>query len=226
VNERVRVLVADDHPPTRFDVRREIERDPRFEVCAEVADAPAAIEAATRTRPHLGLLDIHMPGGGIAATWEITARLPTTKIVMLTVSRDDADLFAALRAGASGYLLKDMDLERLVPELENVLLGEAAIPPNLVARLVDEFRDRGPRRRATIETPGPRPTSREWQVLDLLRQGLSTAEMAKRLYLSRATVRTHIASILKKLRVPDRDSAVRLLEQLEHEDSARLLGEH
>ncbi|HSL63620.1 MAG TPA: response regulator transcription factor, partial [Gaiellaceae bacterium] len=101
-----RVLLADDHPPTREDIRRTLESDGRFEVCAVAADAAGAVDAATRERPDLCVLDIRMPGNGIAAAWEITARLPETKVVMLTVSRDDDDLLAALRAGASGYLLK------------------------------------------------------------------------------------------------------------------------
>ncbi len=108
------------------------------------SNASEAVDAATRERPDLCLLDIRMPGSGIAAAWEITARLPETKVVMLTVSRDDDDLFAALRAGASGYLLKDTDPARLAHALDDVLAGEAAIPRSLVARLAEEFRERGP----------------------------------------------------------------------------------
>ena len=153
-----------------------------------------------------------MPGGGVGAAWEISARLPDTKIVMLTVSRDDADLFAALRAGASGYLLKDLDPDRLPDALAAVVAGEGALPGSLVARLVNEFRDRGPRRRAVLSSsPGGEPlTSREWQVLELMRDGLTTAQIADRLVISRATVRSHVAGILRKLRVPDREAALEL----------------
>jgi DNA-binding NarL/FixJ family response regulator len=211
---RVRVLIADDHAPTREDVRRALETDPRFEVVAEVADAFAAIEDAVRLRPDLCLLDVHMPGGGVAAAWEITGRLPETKIVMLTVSDDQRTLLAALRAGASGYLLKDMDPKRLPHALDDVLRGEAAMPRSLVARLIDEFRDRDPRRRATVaDGPASQLTSREWQVLDLLRRGLPTSEIARRLVLSPVTVRTHVNSILRKLRVPDRESLMREYEE-------------
>jgi two-component system nitrate/nitrite response regulator NarL len=210
---RPRILIADDHAPTRQDVREAIEQDGRLEVCAEVADAVAAVDAAVRERPDLCLLDVRMPGGGLAAAWEITARLPDTKVVMLTVSADDDDLFAALRAGASGYLLKDLPPARLLPALLEALEGEAAIPRSLVSRLVATFHDPAPRRRALLTAERASGlTSREWQVLDLLRRGLSTAEIAERLFVSRATVRSHVAAVLRKLRVPDRESAIRLLD--------------
>jgi DNA-binding NarL/FixJ family response regulator len=209
----VRVVIADDHVPTREDIRRALERDPRFEVVAEAPDAFGAIEAAIRERPDLCLLDINMPGGGVAATWEISARLPQVKIVMLTVSEDERSLFAALRAGASGYLLKDIDPRRLPAALADVLRGEAAIPRSLVSQLIREFRDRAPRRRDVMAEGAEAPlTSREWQVLDLLRHGLGTAQIAHRLVLSPITVRTHVNSILRKLRAPDRETLVRRLE--------------
>jgi len=208
-----RVLVADDHAPTREDVRAAVEADPRFTVVALAADAADAVQAALRERPDVALLDMRMPGSGAAAAWEITARLPATRAVMLTVSRSDDDLFAALRAGVSGYLLKDMPFDRLGDELAGVLEGRVALPPELVARLVDEFRDSAPRRRALLgQAAGVQLTSREWQVLDLLRQGLTTSDIARRLFVSPATVRSHVAAVLRKLRVPDRESAIRLFE--------------
>jgi DNA-binding NarL/FixJ family response regulator len=211
--EPVRVLLADDHGPTREDVRMALEREDRFRVVADVPDGFAAIEAAVRLRPDVCLLDVHMPGGGVAATWEIAARLPQTKIVMLTVSGDEADLFAALRAGAAGYLLKDMDPRRLPYALDDVLRGEGAMPRRLVAGLIREFRDRSPRRRTVVgEGPEAQLTSREWQVLDLLRRRLSTAAIARRLVLSPVTVRSHINSIQRKLGVTDRDALLRRFE--------------
>jgi two-component system, NarL family, nitrate/nitrite response regulator NarL len=210
---RSRVLVADDHAPTREDIRAAVDSDPRFTVVALAADAAEAIQAALRERPDVALLDMRMPGSGAAAAWEITARLPAKRAVMLTVSRSDEDLFAALRAGVSGYLLKDMPFEEIGDELAQVLDGRVALPPELVTRLVDEFRDSAPRRRALVgQRGGAQLTSREWQVLDLLRQGLTTSEIARRLFVSPATVRSHVAAVLRKLRVPDRDSAVRLFE--------------
>jgi DNA-binding NarL/FixJ family response regulator len=209
-----RVLVADDHAPTREDVRAAVESDARFTVVALAGDAADAVQAALRERPDVALLDMRMPGSGAAAAWEITARLPRTRAVMLTVSRSDEDLFAALRAGASGYLLKDMPFEDLGDELAEVLDGKVALPPELVLRLVEEFRESAPRRRALLgRKDGPQLTSREWQVLDLLRQGLATGEIARRLFISPATVRSHVAAVLRKLRVSDRESAVRLFER-------------
>jgi DNA-binding NarL/FixJ family response regulator len=213
VGVRTRVLIADDHAPTRGDLREVLEEDGRFEVCAEAADAPAAVEAAVRERPDLCLLDIRMPGRGVAAAWEISARMPETKVVMLTVSTEDVDLFAALRAGAAGYLLKGIDPARLPHALQDVVEGQSAIPRELVGRLIGEFRDRGPRRRTLVGTGETSAlTSREWQVLELLRQELSTAEIARRLVLSQATVRSHVAAILHKLDVPDRAAAIRLFD--------------
>lgn len=213
MSERVRVLLADDHVPTRDDVRQALEADARFVVCAEAGDAPVAIEAAVRESPDVCVLDVRMPGGGVAAAWEISARLPQTKIVMLTVSSDDTDLFASLRAGAAGYLLKDMDPAELPDALDDVLKGEAALPPALVTRVIGEFRDRGPRRRAVLARSGYETlTSREWQVLDLLRQELSTAAIARRLVVSPVTVRSHVNNILRKVRAPSREALLRDFE--------------
>lgn len=209
----VRVLLADDHVPTRHDIRRALESDSRFVVCAEAGDAPAAIEAAVRETPDICVLDVRMPGSGVAAAWEISSRLPQTKIVMLTVSSDDTDLFASLRAGASGYLLKDMDPAQLPDALGDVLNGEAALPPALMARVIGEFRDRSPRRRPVLAKEGYETlTSREWQVLDLLREGKSTAAIARRLVVSPVTVRSHVASILRKVRAPSREALLRDFE--------------
>ncbi len=213
--EPLRVLIADDHPPTRDDVRRALQGDQRFEVCASAADAAEAVQAALRERPDVCLLDIRMPGSGLAAAWEIAGRLPRAKIVMLTVSDEDADLFAALRAGAHGYLLKTMNLRRLPDTLAGVCSGEAAMPRTLVARLLDRFHGREPHWRHPSEggTAERRLTSREWEVLELLAQGRSTAEIARRLVLSASAVRVHIASIVHKLEVADRTAAVELFQR-------------
>jgi DNA-binding NarL/FixJ family response regulator len=207
-----RVLIADDHAPSRDDIRRALERDQRFSVCASVADAAEAIQAAVQERPAICLLDIRMPGDGLAAAWEIAARLPRAKIVMLTVSDDDADLFAALRAGAHGYLLKTMNLQRLPDALEGVLSGEAAIPRTLVAHMLEQFRGHEPRWRRPVADHGlgQRLTSREWEVLALLAQQQSTGEIARRLMLSTVAVRVHIASIVRKLGVADRSAVINL----------------
>jgi DNA-binding NarL/FixJ family response regulator len=211
----VRVLVADDHEPTRKDVMSALERDGRFDVCAEAADAAAAVARAVEQQPDLVLLDIRMPGSGLRALWEINARLPTTRIVMLTVSEEDSDLFAALRAGAHGYLLKDIDPRRLPEALFDVHSGNSAIPRPLVSRMLEEFRDVNPRRRSVPESSelDARLTSREWQVLDLLARDNTTAEIADRLVLSTSAVRAHIAAIVKKFDVRDRNEAVELFRR-------------
>jgi two-component system nitrate/nitrite response regulator NarL len=154
-----------------------------------------------------------MPGSGIAAAARITAALPETAVVMLTVSRQDEDLFDALRAGASGYLLKGMDEAALGDALHGVLKGEAPLPASLVARLVEEFRDREHRRVAVPQGSTARLTGREWDVLELMRTGASTADISSRLFISQTTVRSHVSTILKKLGVPDREAAVKMLEK-------------
>lgn len=215
MTESLRVLIADDHAPTRDDVRRALEGDERFEVCAVVADAVEAVQAAVRERPDVCLLDIRMPGSGLAAAWEIAARRPQAKIVMLTVSDDDTALFAALRAGAHGYLLKTMDLKRLPSALHGVCSGEAAMPRALVARVLERFHGREPRRRPFVanEAAGRRLTSREWEVLELLTRERSTAEIAETLVLSASAVRAHITSIVRKLDVADRAAAAELFRR-------------
>jgi DNA-binding NarL/FixJ family response regulator len=207
--QELRVLIADDHAPTRDEVRRALTDDGLI-VCAEVADAARAVQQALETKPDICLLDIRMPGGGVAAAWEISARLPTTKIVMLTVSEDDATLFAALRAGAVGYLLKDIDLRSLPRTLRDVAEDRAAIPRTLVARMVKQFHATDPRfRTTTVATDaGPRLTSREWDVLAGLADGLTTREIGSRLQLKPSGVRAHISALVQKLGVADRAEAI------------------
>lgn len=206
-----RVVIADDHVPTRADVRRAVEADQRFQVCAEAADAAGVIQACLRDRPDICVLDVKMPGSGVAAAWEITARLPGIRIVMLTVSAEDADLFGAIRAGAVGYLLKTMDFARLPDELDGVMSGEAAVPPVLVGRLLNRMRGREPRRRRPV-SPGPaeRLTSREWEVLQLLAEQSTTNQIARNLVISPSATRVHIAAIVRKLDVADRAAAVEM----------------
>ena len=207
--ESLRVLVADDHAPTRDDVRRALTQG-GLRVCAEAADAAHAVQLALETRPDICLLDVRMPGSGVAAAWEISARLPTTKVVMLTVSDEDADLFRALRAGAVSYLLKDIDFAILPQVLGDVAEGKAAIPPELVARMVTQFHSNDPRFRTTEVGAelGPRLTSREWDVLAGLAEGLSTRDIARRLQLKPSGVRAHISAVVQKLGVANRQEAI------------------
>lgn len=218
---RRRVLVADDHVAARAGVRMALEGH-GFEICAEVADGRSAVEAAIRERPDVCLLDVHMPrGDGIEAAAEIAARLPGTAIVMLTVSADEDDLFAAIKAGAVGYLLKDVDPARLPAALDGVLAGESAIPRRLVSRIVEELSERRRRRVPLLSSGGAELTSREWEILELLREGGSTSEVAERLGISQVTVRRHVSSVLQKLRVPDRGTAFELLDRVRGRGSAR-----
>lgn len=213
MTRQISVLIADDHARTRAMVRGALERDVGFWVCAEAADADSAVLAAERAHPDVCLLDINMPGSGIATAARITAELPGTAVVMLTVSRQDDDLFDALRAGASGYLLKGLDEHSIPDALRRVIEGEATLPGSLVARLVEEFRDREYRRVAVPDGPTARLTGREWDVLELMRKGSTTTEIAERLFVSQTTVRSHVSTILRKLGVSSRQAAIDLLER-------------
>jgi DNA-binding NarL/FixJ family response regulator len=210
VSAQLRLVIADDHEPMRAEVRGAVERDGRFVVVAEAADAAAAVAAALSEQPDLCLLDVHMPGKGVSAAWEISSRLPAAKVVMLTVSDDDEDLMLALGSGVAGYLLKGMDMRRLPDALWDIHQGTFTMPRQLMGRVVERFRDTAPRRRAVQQAAAaePRLTTREWEVLDLLARGLSTAEIAERLSLTPTGVRVHTSAIVKKLGARDRDEAI------------------
>jgi len=211
-NGRICVLLADSHAPTRAGLRLALERG-GFAVCAVAADADGAVEDAERERPQVCLLDVRLHGGGIAAAARITAKLPETAVVMLAAAEDDLDLFDALRAGASGYLSKDTNPERLPAILGGVLRGEAALSRRLAARVIAEFRARDRRQVAIADASGVALTGREGEVLDLMLQGLGTRDIARRLFIAPGTVRTHVAAVLRKLHVPDREAARRLLSR-------------
>ena len=210
------VLVADDHAALRRGVRIALEVG-GFEVVAEAGNADEAVRECARRRPDIALLDIRMPGGGIQAAASISAQVPKTKIVMLTALDEDAYLFASLRAGAVGYLLKGTDPDVLAQTLKAVCAGEAALPGSLVARLINEFRTRDklidPRLRALESDARTTLTAREWEVLLALGEGRTTAEIAELLGIAPVTVRTYVSTMLAKLRVPDREAAVRRLRQ-------------
>jgi len=208
----IRIVMADDHARMRGKVRQALESSGCV-VCGEGATAAEAVALAIEHRPDVALLDIHMPGSGIQAAREITRALPETVVVMLTQSAEDEDLFDSLRAGASGYLLKDTDPARLVNALRGVLDGEAAMPRRLVARIMGEFQAPAKRRFARKSSAAAKLSEREWEVMELLSEGLSTDAVAKRLFLSPTTVRVHVSAVLKKLRVKDRASAFSLLRE-------------
>jgi DNA-binding NarL/FixJ family response regulator len=225
VTAPLRVLIADDHVPTRAGVRLALEGH-GFTVCAEAGDARVAVEAARRERPDLCLLDVHMPGSGIAAAAEIAEKVPETAIVMLTVARNDGDLFAALEAGARGYLPKDTDPAALPDALRSAVEGAAPIPAHLVGRLVGEFQRRARRPEATMIRPTPDDlTSREWEVLDALGGGLTTKQIGRRLFISDTTVRRHVGTILRKLGASTRAEAAEMARERSTERSAVLGGD-
>jgi DNA-binding NarL/FixJ family response regulator len=183
----------------------------RFRVVGEAADATEVVAIASRTRPDICLMDVLLPGGGSRAARLLATRLPQTAIVILTASSSEEDFFDALRAGAVGYLLKDLDPGRLPHALEGILAGESAVPRRLVPRLMEEFRGSSGRRVSLKRGRGPSLTQREWEVVELLRDGLSTRRIAARLSLSPVTVRRHLSSVSAKLGVGDREAALRLL---------------
>lgn len=211
---RRKVLIADDHARTRGAVVEALNSSDDFIVCAEASTADSAVDLALQVLPDLCLLDINMPGNGISAAARICALLPNARVVMLTVSRQDTDLFDALRAGASGYLLKDLSEEQLVENLKRVLAGEACLPGTLVVKLIDEFRTREDRKIQMNRDRAVKLTTREWEVLKLMKSGAGTAEIGEQLSISVSTVRTHVSAILRKLSVRNRRAVFERLDDV------------
>jgi DNA-binding NarL/FixJ family response regulator len=210
--DRPRVLITGKRAETRAGVRHALEEE-GFVVCAEEETGPDAVAAALRDPPDVCLVDVDVRGG-IDAAAAIRSRLPDTHVVMLGQSERDDHVFEALQAGASGYLLKGMDPARLGPTLAGVMRGEAALPRELTARLIREFRARGRRENSGLVRRGKNElTQREWDVLDCLCEGLSSRAAAERLFITQTTVRRHVGSILAKLGVPNRQAAVDLVAE-------------
>ena len=203
--QSIRVLVADDHPLTRLGIRHAL--GDGFEVCAEAGDAEGALAAAQREQPDICLLDVRMPGNGIQAAARISAEVPRAAIVMISAAGDHDTLLAALRAGAVGYLSKDAAFTRLPEALRGVLDGEAAVPRDVTARLLGELRR--PVRVRPLRPPmraNASLTARETDVLELLLEGLATVEIGRKLFLTPPTVRSHVAALLRKFGVRDREA--------------------
>jgi DNA-binding NarL/FixJ family response regulator len=220
----ITVLLGDDQMATRAGVRRALDAQ-GIRVVAEAGTADDCVEAAVRCRPDVCLLSIHMPGGGIVAAEGISSALPDTRIIMLTGSDREEDLFAALHAGADGYLLKTTSAARLPYAVRGVLAGEAALPRFLAARLIREYRNRGRRRSLPLSVSG-RPvelTAREFEVLGRLRAGEPTSQIAAELHISEVTVRRHSSAIVHKVGAVSRRRALALLDAAERDElEARL----
>ena len=206
-----RILVVDDHPLTR-EALSTLLRTHGFDVVGEASDGAEAIEAAGRLRPDLILLDLSMPGmDGIQALPRLRDAAPECEVVVLTASGTEENLLAAIRAGAAGYLLKSEAPERIADFLRGVANGEAALSGAVARRLLDQVRLGGGRSSGVPDSIASTLSAREVEVLLLLDEHLGTDEIAKRLFISEHTVRSHVKSLLRKLGVSSRREALETL---------------
>ena len=211
----ISVLIADDQALLRAGFRMILEAESDFEVVGEAADGAQALEAATRLRPDVVLMDVRMPElDGIAAARRILDGGGTPpKIVMLTTFDIDEYIYEALRIGASGFLLKDVPPEQLVAGIRAVASGDALLAPSVTRRVIAEFVRRPPSSASRLEPRLKELTPRELEVLKLIATGMSNAEIATHLVVSNTTVKTHVARVLMKLNLRDRVQAVVLAYQ-------------
>ena len=210
MSDPVRVLVAEADMPTRGGIRRALEAS-GLDVCAEPETAMAASDHALSEQPDICLLDEDLPGGAMVAVDAIYRRVGATKIVVLTDSEEPRTLLAAIRAGSSGYLRKDLDPSRMPATIRGVIAGEAALSRRLTFRLMENLRTRERGRSAPTTPGGPAMTDRELEVLELMAEGLRTSEIARRLAIVEVTVRRHASSAVAKLGVEDRSAAIAVL---------------
>jgi len=199
----IRVLLADDHRMLREGLRRTL-ADLGFTVVAGARDGNDAVNLALTTQPDVILMDVTMPGiDGVEATRRIKAQMPETKIVMLTMHADRSVLADAIKAGASGYLVKDCSTDEIAIAIEAVAAGETALSPGLAASMLTDINNE------IHKADQPKLlTKREEEVLQLIANGCSTPEVAEQLYISQKTVKNHLASIYQKLKARDRTQAV------------------
>jgi len=201
----IRLLLVDDHQLFREGLRRILELEPDITVVGEASNGLEAMTSVSRTRPDVVLMDINMPGlSGVDATRQIKADWPHLAILVLTIHDDNEYLFEVLRAGAAGYLLKDVEPNRLIEAIRTVARGGSVVTPALTGRLIVEFS-----RLSKPQSDADQLLStREQEVLCLMAEGLGNKDIAQKLYISEKTVKNHVSSILRKLNVSDRTQAV------------------
>ena len=205
--EPVRVLVVDDQELFRRGLIMLLSGDTDIEVVGEASDGITATELAVKTAPDVILLDVRMPRRtGVEACRGIKEAVPSAKIIMLTVSDEEADLYESVKNGASGYLLKDSSIEEVAQAIRVVNEGQSLISPSMAVKLIDEFKQMAKPERE--QGPALRLTERELEVLRLVAKGLNNREVAKELFISENTVKNHVRNILEKLQLHSRMEAV------------------
>ncbi|HSJ19886.1 MAG TPA: response regulator transcription factor [Nocardioidaceae bacterium] len=205
--EPIRVAVVDDQELFRRGLTMLLGVEEDIEVVGEAGDGVAATELAATAVPDVVLMDVRMPKrSGIEACLSIKDVAPSAKIIMLTVSDEEADLYDAVKNGASGYLLKDSSIDEVAQAIRVVAEGQSLISPSMAVKLLDEFKQMTRSERQQV--PTPRLTDRELEVLKLVAQGLNNREIAKRLFISENTVKNHVRNILEKLQLHSRMEAV------------------
>ena len=204
----IRILIVDDHPLTRDALAALLEQS-GFAVAGQAADGESAVLRARDLGPDVILLDLSLPGmNGLEALPQLREAAPDAEVVVLTASGTEENLLAAIRGGAAGYLLKSEPPERIVEFLQGVARGEAALSGSIARRLLETVRETGGRETGVPDSIASRLTAREVEILLLLEDRLETDEIAKRLFISEHTVRSHVKSILRKLGVSSRRDAV------------------
>ena len=208
-DQSLRVLIVDDHALFRRGLQMVLKQEPDIEVVGEAADGHEAVGKAQELMPDVILMDVRMPKrSGIEATEKIKELLPHVKILMLTISDEEADLYEAIKAGASGYLLKEISIDEVADAVRSVWAGQSRISPSMAAKLLTEFAAMSKRADERQQLPAPRLTDREMEVLNLVAQGLNNRDIAKELFISENTVKNHIRNILEKLHLHSRMEAV------------------
>ncbi|MDP9241562.1 MAG: response regulator transcription factor [Actinomycetota bacterium] len=215
--DKLRVMVVDDHALFRRGLQMVLDDEGDLELVGEAADGAEAVERAQELMPDVVLMDVRMPRrSGIEAARELKDVLPHAKILMLTISDDEADLYDAIKAGASGYLLKEIPIEEVADAIRSVWAGQSRISPSMASKLLSEFATMSKRADEPRSVPAPKLTDRELEVLQLVAQGMNNRDIAKQLFISENTVKNHIRNILEKLHLHSRMEAVRyaVLEKL------------